>query len=503
MTPAAASIRVPEWLRQRAGLSPDRIAVVAGDESLTFAALDVAVDAVAARLAALGVGAGDRVALLAGNGLAFIEALLGLGRLGAIVLPLNLRLTTAELAWQVEDAAAPFLIVDAARRGLAEAVRAAGPGLRTVALAELTAPGVGPTSAAGGDGRIDLDAVLGVIYTSGTTGRPKGVQLTYGNLLWSAVGSALNLGLEAHDRWLACLPLFHVGGLSIVVRGLIYGATVQVHETFDAAAVNAAIDDDGVTLLSVVSTMLQRLLDERGERDYPSSLRCVLVGGGPVPAALLAAAAARRMPVVQTYGLTEAASQVATLAPEEALARRGSAGKPLFGTEVRIVDDAGRECAPGAAGEIAVRGPTVTPGYVNRPDETARALRDGWLHTGDVGYVDAAGYLYVLDRRDDLIVSGGENVYPAEVEAALEAHPAVVEAAVFGRPDERWGQAVSALVGLRAGETLEREALLRFCRDRLAGFKLPTRLDFAAAPLPRTASGKLSRREIREGAASG
>jgi O-succinylbenzoic acid--CoA ligase len=241
--------------------------------------------------------------------------------------------------------------------------------------------------------------------------------------------------------------------------------------------------------------MLQRMLDERGERPYPPHLRCVLLGGGPAPRSLLEACAARGVPVVQTYGLTETASQLTTLAPADALRKLGSAGKPLAGNRLRILDDE-RECAPGQPGEIVVHGPAVTVGYLNLPEATAHALRDGWLHTGDLGYLDDEGFLYVLDRRDDLIVSGGENVYPAEIESALQSHPAVLEAGVTGVPDQRWGRVAHAFVVLRPGATATADELLAYCTVRLAPYKLPRVITFAAA-LPRNAAGKLVRHELR------
>jgi O-succinylbenzoic acid--CoA ligase len=292
--------------------------------------------------------------------------------------------------------------------------------------------------------------------------------------------------------------LFHVGGLSILLRSVIYGTTAAVHPGFDAAHVNAALDEDGVTVVSVVANMLQRMLDERGDRPYPASLRCVLLGGGPAPEALLRRCAAIGVPVVQTYGLTETASQIATLAPDDALRKLGSAGKPLSGAELRIVDESGAECGPGDAGEIVVRGPSITPGYLNRPAETAAAIRDGWLHTGDLGHLDDEGYLYVLDRRDDLIVSGGENVYPAEIEAALQSHPDVVEAGVYGAEDARWGRAPVAVVVLREGAARDAGALLAYCRERLAAYKTPRRIEFAES-LPRNAAGKLLRNRLAKG----
>jgi O-succinylbenzoic acid--CoA ligase len=342
--------------------------------------------------------------------------------------------------------------------------------------------------------RIDLAAVHTIVYTSGTTGRPKGAMLTYGNHWWSAMGSALNLGLRDDDRWLAPLPLFHVGGLAILMRSVIYGIPALVHDGFDPTAVNRAIDEDGVTIVSVVSSMLRRMLDARAGRPYPPTLRHVLLGGGPTPLPLLEECRRRGVPVVQTYGLTETASQAATLPPEDALRKPGSAGKPLLPTELRIERD-GRPVPIGEAGEIVVRGPTVTPGYADRPEETARALRGGWLYTGDIGRLDDDGYLYVLDRRSDLIISGGENVYPAEIEAVLAAHPAVAEAGVAGQDDARWGRVPVAFVALRPGAAATPEELIAFCRERLARYKVPARVHVVDA-LPRNAAGKLLRHKL-------
>lgn len=554
----AAGQTMPDWLAHRARALGHRLAVVCGEQRWTYRELDRRATRVARRLAHLGVRAGDRVALLLPNGAAFVELVHGISRLGAVLVPLNLRLAPPELAWQLADAGVRLLVYAEATAEVAKAALNlwAGPQAGPATLDEWPGPLAPPAAVAAealeevpeAEGvalreRIELDEVHSIIYTSGTTGRPKGALLTYGNYWWSAVGSALNLGVQAEDRWLACLPLFHVGGLSILLRSVIYGTAAVVHPRFDAEEANRAIDEEGITLASVVSTMLARMLRVRGERPYPPTLRAVLVGGGPVPKPLLEQAARLGMPVVQTYGLTEAASQVTTLAPEDALRRLGSAGQPLLPTEVRIERD-GRPAAPGEPGEILVRGPTVTPGYLNRPDATERALRDGWLHTGDVGYLDEEGFLYVLDRREDLIVSGGENVYPAEVEAVLLAHPAVEEAGVVGAPDPEWGQVPVAAVKLRTeyrrqvgGKRQEgghllgaggpaaarpradgsdgaapgnagpgsplglscrqlEEELKAFCRQRLAGYKVPRRIHFVEA-LPRNAAGKLMRHQLR------
>jgi O-succinylbenzoic acid--CoA ligase len=486
---------MPEWLRQRALLSPERLALVFGAERWTFAELHRLVSACAERLAAAGVRAGDRVALLARSSVGFVKVAHAVPRLGAVIVPLNVRLTPSELSWQVGDCGAALLVYDDANAAKAADVGELLPGLRCLPMTELTER-LNDKAIEALD-RLDSSAIHSIVYTSGTSGRPKGAMLTFGNQLWSALGSALNLGLHSDDCWLACLPLFHVGGLAILIRSVVYGIPVILHDGFDPAAVNRSIDEDGVTIVSVVSNMLQRMLEARGNRPYPPSLRCVLAGGGPVPRPLLEECACRGVPAVQTYGLTEATSQVTILAHEDALGKLGSAGKPLFTTEVRIEGEDGRPLPPGQAGEIVVRGPTVTPGYFNRPEETERALRGGWLHTGDIGYLDSEGYLYVLDRRDDLIVSGGENVYPAEVEEVLRSHPAVLDAGVVGLPDKQWGQRVVATVVLREDTGVSEQELLAFCREQLASYKAPKRLRFAKG-LPRNAAGKLLRRTLRE-----
>ncbi|HEY0969875.1 MAG TPA: o-succinylbenzoate--CoA ligase [Gemmatimonadales bacterium] len=491
------------WLPWRAAVTPDRLALVAPDGArLSYAGLHARADDVASRLAGLGMRAGDRVAVMLPNGAEIAAVAHAAMRTGAVLLPLNLRLTTAEQAWQVTDAGARLLVFASSTAHAAAEVRERAPGLELVSVDGDVAhdftplADVVPAENTALRYRARPDEPLAILYTSGTTGSPKGAILTYANFWWSAIGSALNLGVHEDDRWLAPMPLFHVGGLSVLTRSAIQGTAAIVHDGFDAEHVSDAIDEERVTLVSLVPTMLGRLLDARGGRPFPSSLRCVLLGGGPAPRPLLERCAALGVPVSQTYGLTEACSQVATLAPADALRRLGSAGRPLYPTELRVARDDGADAAAGEAGEILVRGPTVTPGYWNRPDATARALRDGWLHTGDAGMLDDEGYLYVLDRRDDLVVSGGENVYPAEVEGALLAHPEVVEAAVVGVPDDEWGQRVAALVRV-TGDAVTPDALRAFCRERIARYKVPAELRITRDALPRNAAGKLLRREVR------
>lgn len=498
MTAALSSL--PDWVTRRARTHPAQLAIEAYDasgtlERLTYRDLSARVSSLVTRLRASGEPLEAPVGLLAANGVPFAVCAHAVPASGAPLMPLNARLTVEELAWQLEDSGARLLIVDGA---YAEIGREAA---RRAALEVWSAEDV--TQADGLEERGTLEdgvhapsAVHSVVYTSGTSGKPKGALLTYGNFEASAAASAYNLGVDPRDRWLACLPLFHVGGLSILLRSAMYGTTAVVHERFDEAAVNAALRDDRITVLSVVPTMLQRML--AADRDgFPSSVRAVLVGGGPVAPALLEDAMARGLPVLQTYGLTETASQVTTLSSADALRRLGSAGQPLLPTRIRVEID-GREALPGEVGEILVAGPTVSPGYLARPDATEAAIRGGWLHTGDLGAVDDEGYLTVADRRDDLVVTGGENVYPAEVEAALLGCPGVLECAVVGLPDPRWGHIVAAVVVVEPGASLDGAAVEAHARARLAGYKVPRRIEVTRAPLPRTASGKLLRRVVRE-----
>ncbi|HEX8035259.1 MAG TPA: o-succinylbenzoate--CoA ligase [Ktedonobacterales bacterium] len=503
---STSGMLLPDWLRRSAANHPNRLALRCGPVTWSFAELDRQATRFARKLATAGAREGVRVALLAQNGVDYVVAVHALTRLGAVLVPLNTRLTLDEHCWQLADVRASLLLCDAVYAARAAEIGQRMRELPLVTLASESSEGMQTLSVLSEDERplrderdeIDLSATQAILYTSGTTGQPKGAIITYGMQWWNAAASALNLGHDPQDRWLACLPLYHIGGLSILFRSVIYGIGVVVLERFDAAAVNEAIAAERVTIISVVTVMLQRMLaalDEAGVgKRYPAALRCVLLGGGPAPRPLLEDCAQRHIPVVQTYGLTESCSQAATLAPDDALRKLGSAGKPLTPVQLRIVHE-GESAAPGNVGEIELRGPTITPGYADRPDATAAAFRDGWLATGDIGYLDADGYLYVLDRRVDLIISGGENVYPAEIEATLLAHPDVEEVGVCGMPDAQWGQAPVAFVRLRGGRQITPDDLLIYAAERLARYKVPRGI-YIVAVLPRTSSGKLLRREL-------
>ncbi len=455
---------VEGWLERAAAAEPARAAIETPQGSRSYAQLLDDARAVASELSARGVVAGARVAIALPPGLAFTQALHACLLLGAVAVPVDLRLSATE--WE-RIAAGAAMVVE-------EPLDTDGPAADTSALAaSASAPAAAIAPPAGGH---DLDATAVVIHTSGTTSAPRPVELTYGNFLWSALGSAVALGLDPNERWLCALPLSHVGGLSILMRSAIYGTTAVVHERFDTQLVLRALDEQQITLTSLVATTLGRLLD--AGLDRPPTLRCALTGGGPVPPALLQRARDAGVPVSQTYGLTESCSQ-ATTTPLAAIGEDPrAAGTPLFCTKVEVAPD----------GEILLSGPTVAPG--------GRDANDGRLHTGDLGSLDEHGRLRVSGRASDTIVSGGENVAPTEVEAVLEAHPGVLEAAVIGRPDPQWGEAVSAIVVARANATLTGEGLRAHCAASLASFKVPKQFILTADPLPRTRSGKLLRRGL-------
>jgi O-succinylbenzoic acid--CoA ligase len=480
---------VEGWLTRAASAHPARTALDTPNGSWSYAELHGAAHLGARELRARGARPGERVAIALPPGLAFAQALHACLLLGAVAVPVDLRLAPPERA-RIADGAA--VLVDESLPAIpSSGIAGKGPAREDARDSrpspedpvEEHARAGGEDMREGGEAvwegsgvvRHDLDAVAAVIHTSGTTSAPRPVELTYGNFLWSALGSAVALGLDSRERWLCTLPVSHVGGLSILVRSTIYATTAVIHERFDTDRVLDALRLRDITLVSLVATTLARLLD--AGLTHPPALRRALTGGGPVPEALLTRARDAGVPVSLTYGLTEACSQVTTTPVAVTDGRQATAGPPLFCTRVRIASD----------GEILVAGPTVA---------NAGANGDGWLRTGDLGALDERNRLTVTGRKADTIVSGGENVAPAEVEAVLEAHPDVLEAAVLGRLDERWGETVTAIVLARPGRALDEDALRAHCARLLAPYKVPKQIVPTAGPLPRTPSGKLLRREL-------
>ncbi|HRQ41958.1 MAG TPA: o-succinylbenzoate--CoA ligase [Chloroflexota bacterium] len=468
-----------DWLVSRVQTSPAQTALLMGERQWSYAELNRLVNGCCARLAALGVQPGELVGVLLPNSLVYVCLIHALARMGAVLAPLNTRLTPAEWQWQAAHVGCRLVLCEPERAATT------GQSIRLVAVDETW---LSPEPAAWEARPLPLHGVQAVVFTSGTSGRPKGAQLTFANHFYSAMASAYRVGVLPDDLWLSCLPLYHVGGLAVIWRSCLYGTAVDLHPKFDLTAVNDSLNHKPITLISLVPTMLAWLLESRSE--WPETLRLALIGGAALAPDLLAAALAAGVPIATTYGLTEAASQVATMRPDEVRRKPGSVGRPLLFTSARIVDDDGRELPPDEIGEIVVSGPTVMVGYFGEDALTNRSF-----HTGDMGYVDADGDLWVVQRRSDLIVSGGENVYPAEVEAVLKSHTAVAAACVVGLPDGEWGQVVAAAVVVKEGTAVTAAELTQFCRERLAGYKLPRQI-FFVPDLPLTASGKIARQEV-------
>lgn len=481
--------KLPNWLNKRAELSPDAIAIIVEDREYTFKEMNDLAISFSKKFHNRGIRQNQVVGVLQSNTLEMVFTLHALMHIGAEIVLFNNRLTNEELLWQFNDSKIEWLITEETYRH----IESVYPQKEACLFIEQIQDMVESETFSILE-EFDLNKTATIMYTSGTTGFPKGVMQTYGNHWWSAMGSMLNLGLQADDRWLCTVPLFHISGLSILYRSVIYGMSVILHKQFREEEVNKAIIEQGVTITSVVTAMLNRLLYQLENRDYPTSFRCMLLGGGPAPLPLLEKCREKGIPVFQTYGMTETSSQIVTLSPQYSLEKLGSVGKALFPSQLKIVHD-GKKSLPNEIGEIYVKGPNVTKGYAHRPEVTEESFEHGWLKTGDMGYCDEAGFLYVVDRRSDLIISGGENVYPAEIESILMTHPAIFEAGVTRIEDEQWGQVAAAFVVLHDKEEVQPDDIKQYCRSYLAPYKIPKYI-YIVKQLTRNSANKLVRREL-------
>lgn len=472
----------PNWIKQRAYLTPNRVALSFHDEQWTFKELYLKSVSLAYKLNTLRLTSGKRVAILAPSTPTLIELLYACMQAQCEMVLLNGRLAKQELAYQVEDAEVDAILV--ADEELAKLPDDA----RIIPFSMLYETTESEYEIAA---QWDEDFALTIMYTSGTTGFPKGVCQTVANHSSSAISSALNLGISEKDTWLCTVPIFHISGFSIVVRSLLYGMKIRLYEKFDAEKCAQEIMEGTVTKMSVVSVILENILSEMEQADQKAHphFTTALAGGGPVPVDYLKRAEKLDLRVAQTYGMTETSSQTATLANEDAMTHIGSAGKPLFFNEIKI-DAKDRD----SIGEILIRGPHVTPKYIGRFKDKPTTI-DGWLHTGDVGYLDEQGYLYVVDRRSDLIISGGENIYPAEIENILLGHPNVKEAGVCGIEHHKWGQVPVAFIV--AKKQMTEQEIIDFCTQHLANYKVPKQVHFVSH-LPRSGSNKLLRRKLMQ-----
>ena len=475
---------IPNWLIQRAYLTPDKTAFSFEDNKWTFAQLKERAMILARKLRTNDLNEGSRIALLGPSNAEMVFIIHACILAGLEIVMLNSRLSKKEIEYQLEDSGATTVIVADELKGF----------IADTTMQQLTFSAIN-ASAEQSFVTQEIwksDRTITIMYTSGTTGFPKGVRQTAGNHVSSALSSVLNLGLDEEDVWLCAMPLFHISGFSILVRSVLYGMEIQLHEKFDAVRSAKAIQNGSVTRMSVVSLTLDKVLREL-EKDsmgaHPS-FKTMLAGGGPVPIDYLNRAQKLEVPVLQTYGMTETSSQTATLSAADAMRKMGSAGKPLFFNQIKISETT----TPNEKGEVFIRGPHVTPGYIGR-FASLDPLDDGWLPTGDIGYLDEEGYLYIVDRRSDLIISGGENIYPAEIENVLAAHPNIREAGVCGQEHSEWGSVPVAFVVVSGNVTAEE--LTSFCEERLARYKVPKLFRFIDE-LPRNASKKLLRRKLKE-----
>ncbi len=499
-----------DWIARHAERTPDKLALIDAHtgRQLTYAAFNTRANRLASFFVhTLGLQKGDRVSILAQNSADYYEALMACGKVGVILNTLNWRLAAPELEYILTDCTPRALlyepefagVVDELRPKLgAEAYICMGP---EAPEGEWTFEGA---VAAGDPGGVDMPRLLyedtwAILYTSGTTGRPKGAQVTYGNFFYNAVGMGAAIDLTSQDTNLNVLPTFHAGGLGLYAGPVFHaGGTLIVMRAFDPGKLLELIQDWRVSVILLVPSIYLVLSQFPDFEKYDlTSVRSWGSGGSSLPPSLVNTFAEKGIIIQQGFGMTETGPTVFLIDRQNAVRKAGSVGKPVLHTDVRIVDREGNPMGPDEVGELCVRGGNVTTGYWNRPEATAEALVDGWLHSGDAAKYDSEGFYYIVDRWKDMFISGGENVYPAEVENAIYQHPAVAEAAIIGVPHPKWQEVGRALVVLKEGQTLIEQELIDFCQSKLARYKIPKSVIFVES-LPRTAAGKVLKRELRK-----
>lgn len=463
------------WLLKQAATQPNQIAIDDGNERLSFAELKKQVEVLVGKIDHLNPG--SRVGLLATNTLMSYKLALAIMCSGRTIVWLNWRLASEELERQIKDSGLQLCLVENSlwRSGMTNPFKSYSAFLITNADPGELIP------------VFKSDWVASIMYTSGTTGKPKGVLQTFGNHFYSAVSSALNLGLSSADKWLCVAPIFHISGFSIIMRGLIYGMTVRLVEKFRAEEIERILANETVTIMSVVPFMLKKLIQQQNKTNthYNSAFRCMLLGGGTIDRETLEICLQRSIPVVQCYGMTETCSQIVALRSVDALLKLGSVGQPLFSTQLKLSKD----------GEILLKTPALTPGYLNLPNKLPSKMIDGWYRTGDIGHLDKEGYLYIDGRADEMLISGGENIFPQEVEQVYQRYPQINEVAVVGQNDSVWGQVPVAFVV--SDRRLSPTKLMNYGYEHLARYKVPQHYIFVSE-LPKNASGKIRRFMLRE-----
>jgi O-succinylbenzoate-CoA ligase len=498
-------MNIGQFLTKRAYLSPNKLGVVCNEKRVTFRELNNRANRVANAILSMGVQKGERVAVLMMNSVEYFESYYGIAKTGAIMVPLNWRLVGSELEYILKDSGARVLIYGSQFAGVVEEMR---PNLEIDGFIhqggdtppgdidyqdwlDKSSPEEPVISSEGDDEQF-------IMYTSGTTGLPKGAVISHRNMFMASANFTYCMDFAFSDIFLLVLPMFHIGALAPATMCVHKGATAIVMESFDPEGVFKLMEEERVTTFLAVPAMLNFMLQvpDRDKYDF-SSLNYVWSGAAPVPESLIREYAGFGVKIVQLYGLTEAAGSGTSLRPEEALDKIGSCGKPYFHLDIKIVDDEGNELPPGMEGELIIRSESVMKGYWNLPQATEETIKDGWLHTGDIARMDEEGYFYITDRKKDMIISGGENVYPAEIEKVLHSHHKILEAAVIGMPSQEWGESPRAIVVPKENESLTEQEVIDFCNGKLARFKMPKAVVFTDT-LPRNPTGKILKWKLRE-----
>jgi fatty-acyl-CoA synthase len=494
------------WTRHE----PQHVCIIYEDISLTWKEFNRRINQLARAMQNKGVKKGDHVATLMANSNVFLEALFALAKLGAVMTPLNFRLSVNELTFLVNDSMPSMMIYSPEFAELVKGLRAGNPLVVRDYICE---------NAGGLDGdeeyeswisgqdegepvpdsEVNEDDPVVIMYTSGTTGRPKGALLSHKNILWNAINNQQAIGFQKGITSLCSAPLFHIGAMNASAIPSVYvGGCLIIHRFFDSAKAIRSIEQYKVSYMFGVPVMFQLMnaAAEWAAADF-SSINFFVTGGSPCPKDLIEAYLSKGAHFLQAYGMTESAGGLTLLPPDHALTKLGSSGRPLFHLHLKIIGNDGSELGPGEIGEIIVKGPSVTKGYWNMPQETAKSIKDGWLHTGDMGFLDKDGFIFITDRKKDMYISGGENVYPAEVESIIMQFHKVKEAAAIGIPDKKWGETGMAIIVPQDGSDLTEGEVLAYCRKNMAGYKRPQKIVFSEIPLPRTTTGKLMKKDLR------